>query len=298
MNTIRFVLVILLFWSSAVAQAPATANLWRVNASSLTTPPALQDGPLGVSWNPAVSHYAGSISAGATTVHTSDVVGFSGFLLGIARFYQSGAGVGLHAGRVSVKDLVLTTTSPTSEGTIPVFSQFLGVSGFSSFGPLSVGAAFRVHGARFHSERENGLTFDIGARYQPTQRLGVAAATHFLPIDLSGDETTDYYGGIEYVIAPSLRIGSVNTQIVGMYGLTYRAAETLEHMFSTQMIMGGLLRFGASLTREATLDSHGWRASVAVSALIGRYMLEIARSNGLSDLGATYRVGLRANLLR
>ncbi len=291
-------MLLVLIWSPALAQAPASANLWRVSTASLTTPPAIQDGPLGLAWNPAASRENSAIGAEVNTVQTSDVVGVSGFLLGVARFFENGAGVGFHAGRVSVQDLVLTTTSPTSEGTIPVFSQFLGFTGHASLGPLTVGGAFRIHGARFHFERESGLTFDFGARLHPSERLGIAVATHFLPIDLSGVETTDYYGGIEYLIAPSLRIGGVNTQIIGKYGMTYRAAETFEHMGSAQIVMGGLLRFSVSATRETTLESHGWRASVAVSALIGRYMVEIGRSNGLSDLGATYRVGLRATLLK
>lgn len=290
-------MIVALGWSPALAQAPASANLWRVGTASLTTPPALQTGPVGITWNPTASSVGSGLDAAILTIQTSDVVGLSGYLVGITRQFVGGSAVSINAGRVDVRDLVQTTTSPSSEGTIPVFSQFLGLAGSASVGPILVGGAVRLHDARFHVVRENGLTFDLGASIAANSRLRIALATHFLPIDLSGEETTDYYGGVEYVIAPNVSVGSVGAQIVAMYGVTYRAAETLEHMVGGQMVLGGFFRVGAGIVREATQASHGWRASVAISALVGRYVLEIARSNGLNDLGATYRIGLRAKIL-
>jgi len=54
----------------------------------------------------------------------------------------------------------------------------------------------------------------------------------------------------------------------------------------------------ASVVRETGYQTAGWRPAVAVSVRVGKYQLGIARSNGLNDLGATYRIGLDATLIQ
>jgi hypothetical protein len=206
--------------------------------------------------------------------------------------------LGISGGRIDVRDLVRTSSSPTSEGTIPVFTQFLGVAGQYEAGGLVIGGLFRLHNARFDLETDNGFTLDFGARYRASSRLVVAAATHFLPVDFSDRETTDYYAGIEYTALPSLSIGHVAAQVLTRYGVTYRAAESLEHMVGGGLTLGSHFHLDVSLVREASNQTSGWRPAVAVSVLVGKYQLGVARSNGLNDLGATYRIGLDARLSR
>jgi uncharacterized protein affecting Mg2+/Co2+ transport len=196
-----------------------------------------------------------------------------------------------------VRDLVRTTSSPTSQGTIPVYEQFLGLAGQYEFRGLVIGGLFRLHDARFNLEHDHGYTLDFGARFHASTRLVVAAATHFLPIDLSHQETTDYYAGAEYVAIPNLSIGRVAAQILARYGAIYSAAGKLEHMAGGGLTLGGHFRLDASLVREAGYQSSGWRPALAVSVRIGKYQLGLARSNGFNDLGATYRIGLDATLI-
>jgi len=285
-------------WSPSFGQAPQSANLWRVTTASLTLPPALQTGPAGLAWNPAAENGRSGLSAAVHVAQTSDVVGLSSILVGVSKPIGGNVKIGISGGRIDIRDLVRTSSSPTSEGTIPVFTQFLGASGQYEFGGLVFGGLLRLHNARFDLETSNGFTLDFGARFRASPRLVLAAATHFLPVDISGRETTDYYAGIEYTVLPGLFIGSVEAQVLTRYGLTYHAAERLEHMLGGELMLGGHFRLDASLTRETGYQASGWRPAVAVSISIGKYELGIARSNGLNDLGATYRIGLDARLIR
>jgi hypothetical protein len=219
-------------------------------------------------------------------------------LVGVSRAIGSSARIGISGGRVDVRDLVRTTTSPTSLGTIPVYEQFLGLVGQYDIRGLVLGGLLRLHDARFNLEHDQGLTFDVGARFQPSSRLVVAAATHFLAIDLNGRESTDYYAGAEYVVAPKMRVGRIYAEAIVRYGATFCATERLEHTVGAGLRVGGHFQFDASVVREAGYQSAGWRPAVAVSFRVGRYQLGLARSSGLNDLGATYRIGLDATVFR
>jgi hypothetical protein len=187
-------------------------------------------------------------------------------------------------------------SSPTSLGTIPVYEQFLGLAGQLEIRNLTIGGLARVHDSRFDLDHDQGFTFDLGARMAVTDRLAIAAATHFLAIDLDERENTDYYAGAEYVAAPAMRIGQVAAQLLLRYGATISESENLEHMAGAGIRVGELFHLDASVVRETGYASAGWRPAIAVAFRIGRYRLGVARSNGLNDLGATYRIGLDATL--
>jgi len=174
----------------------------------------------------------------------------------------------------------------------------LGLAGQFEFRGLVLGGLARVHDARFNLEHNHGFTFDLGARLRASSRLVVAAATHFLAIELGDREPTDYYVGAEYIATPGLSIGRVAAEIIVRYGTTYRASEKLEHALGAGLQVGGHFRMDASVVRETGYQTAGWRPAVAVSVRVGKYQLGIARSNGLNDLGATYRIGLDATLIQ
>lgn len=298
MRLVPLSIVLTLCWSHAWGQAPRSANLWRVTAASLTSPPALQIGPVGMAWNPAACIDESGLSGAVHIVQTSDVLGLSSVLVGLSRSAGRNGRVGLSGGRIDVRDLVRTSSSPNSEGTIPVYAQYLGLGGrFESHG-LAIGGLLRLHNAQFDLEREHGFTLDFGARYRASSRLVVAAATHFLPIELSGRETSDYYAGLEFTAIPGVTIGRVAAQVLTRYGVTYKAAEKLEPMIGGGLTLGGHFGLDASMVREAGYLTGGWRPAVAVFFIVGKYQLEVARSNGLNDLGATYRIGLDAAIVR
>jgi len=265
-----------------------------MSTASLTVPPALQTGPMGVIWNPAANVGSAELNAAASFVQTSNVVGLSSMMLGVSRTAGPNGRIGVALGRTDVRDLVRTTSSPTSQGEIPVYSQFLGISGQYALRRLVLGGMIQLNHARFNIERDHGITFDFGARVNLTPRLALAASTHLLSVEFSGAETTDYYAGAEFLVLPHFDIGSIESSLIARYGITYTGLKQLEHMVSWGMVIGGHFHVDASVAREAGYDSQGWRPAVGVAVNVGRYRLGIARSHGLNDLGATYRIGLDA----
>jgi hypothetical protein len=232
-------------------------------------------------------------------IHTSAEIGLSGIVAEVSRSVAGGSAVGLVVGRLDVRDLVRTTTTPTEVGgSIPVYTQFAGLAGRTSHGPVYLGALLRLHDERFDFATESGLTFDLGTRVQLYRRLVLAAATHFLPIDLSRHNTTDYYVGVEYELVSATSIGLTNATVIGRYGATYRSAEALEHGVSLGMSLANMVRLDAAVTREVGFEKAELRTGIAVSLHVGRYLMEVARSSGLNDLGATYRIGIDAVILR
>ncbi len=293
MRPTPFLILSTLCTAPAIGQAPESAGLWRIATGSLAVPPALQSGPLAPTWNPAAGLESQGLAAGLQIVHTSNVVGISGFVGGLTASVGQRAGLGFVLGRLDVRDLIRTTTSPhTAAGSIPVYTQYAGVGGQLSWETVNVGTLFRLNNERFDVIRETGATLDFGVSWRPAPRLQIAAATHFLPINFSKQETTDYYAGIDYLVIRSAHIGTVESQVAVRYGLTYRSYDALEHSLSTGIFLGSYFGLNAALTREAAYGRHEWRPALSLFLRIGNYEVDFARSSGLNDLGATYRVGL------
>ncbi len=281
------------------AQAPSAAGLWRVAATSLSTPPALEMGVTAAFWNPAAPSHSVSLAAGAQVVQTPEALEM-GALLVAADQAVGGAGyVGLLYGRIDVKDLVRTTTSPSSEeGSIPVYEQFLGFRAAYDRGPVAIGAMLQIHDARFDSEAEGGITLDAGFRIEPHPRVTVAAATHLFPLDFSDTESTDFYFGVEAVPVESAGIAGTPTLVALRYGATYRTTGDLEHMLAAGAVINRQVRIDFAVTNESAYGERAWRVGLGLGVRIGRYTIAVARGGGLNDVGATYRVGLDVDILR
>jgi hypothetical protein len=287
-------LIPLILWASvAFGQAPASAELWRVYATSLAIPAALQAGPLGPAWNPAAGPRDGALLGGLHIVHTSSILGLSGFTGGVTKSVSDRVGLGMQLGRIDIRDLVRTTTSPSSVGgPIPVYTQYLGLGGRLEVHTLELGALVRVNNERFDTIDETGLTLDLGLRFEPHRHIAIAAASHFLPIDLSKQPTTDYYAGIEYEFLSAAQIGSISSSVLARLGTTYRAYGALEPSIGTGIFLGEYFGLNASVTREQAHGLHAWRPAISLFLRVGRYQVGFARASSLNDVGATYRVGL------
>ena len=279
------------------AQAPDLTLLWRVSGGVLTTPAALQQGPIGVFWNPAAVHGTPGLGLGLEVMHTPDVVSMSSLLGGVT--YQIGhyLGVGLCGGRVSVGDLVRTSTSPESEqGDIPVYAQFVGAAAGTAVGPLSVGAELRVHDVRLDADAEQSLTVDVGVRVRPTANLTLAAASQFATLDLSGDPAAAYSAAAEYRVRPGSALGG-RALVLGRYGIEVRGNGDVEHLVSAGLGLGDRLRVDLAMLRADGYGTAAWEPVIGVEFRAGRYRVGVARGSGLNGVGATYRIGLNAGVL-
>jgi hypothetical protein len=274
------------------AQAPPSAGLWKVTATSQALPPALETGSTASFWNPAAPPTAAT-SVGLELFQTGDVLGLSGLFLGGTHSLPGGVTVGLLLARVQVRDLVRTTTSPSSEGEpIAVHDQMAGLQVAFERGVVRVGGILRLHDSRFDAIDEGGVTSDFGVRVQPLERVTLAASTHFLPLDLAREPTTDYYLGAEVVVVEAVPIGVGALRLRARYGMTLHDAEGSDHQFGIGAAVSDALYLDAGLTREAAYGGRLWRPAVRLGLNVGRYVVWATRGSGANDLGATYRIAL------
>jgi len=279
--------------SAAGAQAPAAAELWRVAAASLASPPALQIGATSTFWNPGSPNGQRGGAAGIEIIHTSSVLGLSGLLLGGSLPLSGPVRAGLVLGRMQIRDLVRTTTSPDSEeGSIPVYEQFAGGHLAFQSSAFEAGALLAVHNARFDIESETGFTLDLGFRVHPFRRLTIAAATHLLPITLTSESTTDYYAGAEYIVVDHWKLSSLDARLALQYGATYRNSGDLDHTINAGFTVNEQVHIDAALTNEAAYGQRQWRPGIALGLRFGRYTVLFSHGTGINDVGGTYRVGL------
>jgi len=292
-------LIVSLLSVRAGAQAPDAAELWRVAAGSLALPAALSTGATAGFWNPASGDGRIGASVGVEVVHTSSILGLSGLMVGGTLPVSRSLRIGILAGRMQVRDLVRTTTSPDSEaGSIPVYEQLGGAQAVLGSGWLRIGAVLAVHHARFDVESETGATLDVGVRAQPIDRFTVAAATHFLPITLGREPSTDYYGAVEYVALDRLALADLRTRLAVRYGATLRPTGDLEHLVGVAVAVNDEVLVDAALTSESAYGHRDLRPSVAVGLRIGRYTIVLSHGAGINDVGGTFRVGLDVGFRR
>jgi hypothetical protein len=302
---------LLLLPLALAAQAPASADLWRLSAASLTSPAALEAGATAAFWNPAAAWNGARAAAGAQVLETPDVLGVGGLIIGLGYRLSPGLAAQMLVARTSVNDLVRTTTSPNSDpGDIPVYEQLVGVGLALRRGAATGGAMLRFHNARFDTERDNGLTLDLGAR-ATLWRCSVAAATHFFPVDISSRDLTDFYAGGEcQPLSPG--IWGARGRVFLRYGVSARrgCAEcgvgsggstrgtALEHLAGVGLELDQRFRVDAAVAREVGYAEADWRPVLGVWFTVGRYAVSAARASGLGGLGATYRIGLDVDVLR
>lgn len=275
------------------AQVPASAELWRVPAATAALPAALEPGPTGPFWNPAQGADSRWV-IGTQLVETPDAVGLTAIVAGLNYRLSQTVRLVLLVARADLGDLPRTTTSPTSEmGTIAVYEQLAGVGANLDLGGLRLGLLLRGHDARFDADRQRGATADAGVRLRLGQRLTVAAASHFFPLDLTGREYTDYYAAVQYALnTPS--VWGARSQILVRYGASLRQHPSggLEHGIGLGWSVNDRFGVDTRVTREVAYGGAAWRPSLGMRLRVGRYTVSAARAAGLNDLGASYRVGL------
>jgi hypothetical protein len=277
------------------AQAPQSADLWRLSAASLAGPAALESGATAAFWNPAAAQSDDRLRAGVEVLETPDVLSISGLLGGVSYRVTRSLATQVLIGRIGVTDLIRTTTSPASEpGDIPVYEEMVGVGAALRRGPITGGALLSGHDARFDADRSAGLTMDAGVRLA-LPRLTLAAATHFFPVNGTDRRVTDYYAGAEYdVVRPHL--WGAPGRIVLRYGLSTGERTGPEHGGGLGLALANQFRLDASLVRERGYADAAWRPTLGLQFRVGRYSIAAARATGLNGIGASYRVGLDVDL--
>ncbi len=236
---------------------------------------------------------ASDLAIGAHVVHTSATLGLSGLIAGAGLPLPQRFRVGFLVGRVNIRDLVRTTTSPDNTGSsIPVYEQFVGGTLAFTNAWLTVGTGLHLHESRFDIEKKNGITLDAGVRIRPLHRLLVAASTHLLPVDFSKDPATEYLAGAQYTAWERHTEDGAQLRALIRYGITYRPDGGWEHLIGLGAELHDRLLVDAAVASESGVVERTWRPSVSLGLRFGRYTIALAHGLGTNDVGGTFRVGL------
>lgn len=274
------------------AQAPSWADLWRIAGGTLAQPGAVADGPTGAFWNPTALGGGLRPSVALDAFQTPEVVNVRGVLLGAGMGLGRRIGVGLLAGRMSVGDLIRTTSSPVSvEGEIPVYSQFLGAAAAAGSGPLRAGVSLLVHDARLDGLDEQGVTLDVGVRFTPVPGLVIGGATHLGNAVVTDGPAAEYLLGAEYGFGIPPVLG-MDSRLFARGGVTLREAGAGDGLGSVGLLLARALLIDAGVIWAGGYGTGAWQPVLGVAFRAGSYRVGIARGNGAGGTGGSFRVTL------
>lgn len=281
----------------ASAQQATGTTLWRVAATTLTTPPALALGAAAALWNPAQTEDSARVQLAFEAIQTPSSVDAAG-VIATARIPAGKLGrIGLIYGRVGLSDITQTTDSPDPTGsTVPVYTFAFGANWARKIGGTNVGATLAFHETRLDVARADRLTLDVGAsRTLAGDRFRIAAATHFFSSLKTNDPAQDVYAGVE----ARLWEGAVSARgdravIRGRYGISFAHGFSADHQFGLGAELSRIVGFEVLVAREGSYAGGGWRPAAGLRLAIGKYRLTLARDAGLNELGSGYRVGVEA----
>jgi hypothetical protein len=280
----------------AAAQEAAGTALWRLAGTTLPVPPALATGTAATFWNPAQREDSVRTQLALEGIQTPTEIGASGVLAAVRMRARSLGYVGLLYGRVGLSDLTRTSDTPDPIGpAVPVFTYALGVTWSRAFGRTTLGATLAYHETRLDAAHAGRVTLDVGTSYalDPAGRLRIAATTHFISALSVNDPAQDLYAGIEARLWQGPLWGD-RAVVRGRYGVAFGHGFGADHQAGLGLDLGGVVGLDASVVREGSYGSAGWRPVAGIRVTIGKYRITLARGVGVNDLGSAYRVGVNA----
>ena len=294
MQRIGLVMLGLLGAASAASGQQATGTtLWRLVGTTLATPPALATGPAAAIWNPAQTEDSARLQLGVDAIQTPSAVDATGIIATVrARAGKLGQ-LGFIYGRVGLSDVSQTVDSPDPTGsTIPVYTFAVGGTWSRLVAGTSLGATLALHETRLDVSRADRWTIDVGgSRPLFSDRLRVAAATHFFSSLRANDPAQDIYAGVEGRIWSGAMSGN-RVVVRGRYGISFAHGFTADHQFGAGAEFGKTAALDLMLAHEGSYGPGSWRPVGGLRLSIGKYRITIARDGGVNDLGSSYRVGV------
>lgn len=271
-------------------QAPVSSFLWKLADQTLGAPLALASGATGMFWNPASIAHLPTVAAGVQVVRAPAIIGIDGLVAGATTRLTPHLAFGLSIGRLDMRNIVRTTSSPISVlGSIPIYDQMAALTVAGTAGPVALGFTLRGHDSRFDIESENGLTADIGIIVSGSTRLKLAAATHLQSFKLGQDEATSYLAAISYDVG-GFSLGTDSVAVSVAYGFAARARSLVDHTIALDLLVSKVARVSGSAVREEGFTGTAWRPTVEVTLILGKYTIGVARSEGLNGIGPSYRI--------
>lgn len=275
------------------AQSGAGAELWRLAAVTIPSPPALATGAPSVYWNPAQT---GPGQVGVDLVQTPQAVGATGVVAAVRLAPGRIGSIGFLYARMSLGDLTHTTDSPDPDGAqIPYYTQRAAVTWAREFGRSTLGLAASFHDSRLDGSTDDRWSIDIGVSQRVGERLRLAAATRGFR-RVGTDPAQDVSGGVEYRFWQGPLWHDTPGAALIRYGIGVGHPGGVDHQFGVGLIVGTPVTLDVVLAREASYGNTAWRGAAGFRVAVGRYRMSFSRDAGISDLGSSYRVGLEATL--
>lgn len=281
----------------ARAQEEAAAQLWRVAATTVPTPPALATGGPSAFWNPAQPLGNARLVAGLDVIQAPTEVGASGLLAAVHVRVPSLGHLGLLYGRMQMNDLVRTTVSPDPQpGSVAFYAHTVGLTWARRLAGTNLGATFAFHENRLDLQQSRRLTFDVGVARQLGASIRVAAATHFLSPE-NEPAARDVYGAVGLrLFRGELWEGAGVGTFELRYGVSLAHGFPADHLVGLGFELGTVFGADLQVAHEGGYAAPGWRPVGGLRLAVGQYRVTVARDAGVNDIDSAFRVGLEVQL--
>jgi len=284
-------------WARGLAAQPVPArDLWEFPLGAVLEPAALAAEPGAGLWNPAASALrAGErIRLGVASLSSGSAQGVDGQLLSASFRRASGTTLGLSVARTSVAGLVRTDTDPQSVGDISYASTLVSATATKTLVPhLTAGLAVRWREGRADQVVHTAVAADLGVVVHDLPwRNARLALSSFL-----------WRPGREVDDRPAV-VAAVDARVVGE-----SAARELRLGLSQNNVNRGVTERGpflsgrlerlearAAIVRAGAGGSAVTRIRSGLAVYYARYVVGVAREEGISGLGPVYQFTLSSIL--
>lgn len=286
-------LVALCWAGNVAAQTVPARDLWEFPLGTMFEPAALASEPGAGLWNPATAALAAPVRYrfGVASLSAGSAQGVDGQLVSAAARRESGTTLSLSVARSGIGGLVRTDTDPQAIGNIPYTTWLISAGAARELVPhLTAGVAVRWRYGQSDQLKGDAYAADFGAVLHDLPLLNARiAASSFL-----------WRPGREIDDRPAF-VSAMDLRILG--SSHEREART---GFSYDHINRGVQEYGPTLSgkydrveaRLAWLRSQAGgnqsvsRVRTGVALHYTRFVVGIAREEGVSGLGAIYQFTL------
>ncbi len=284
-------------WATRLGAQPVPArDLWEFPLGALFEPPALAGEPGAGLWNPATIAIPNGerMRIGVASLTTGSAQGVDGQLLSGAWRRATGATLGVSLARAGVSGLVRTESDPQSVGTIAYNTTLLSLAASREVVPhLTVGAAVRWRNGQSDHVSRNAVAADFGAVLHALPwRDARVALSSFL-----------WRPGREIEDRPAV-IGAADLRLVGDSRTREVRAGYSESAVNRgarergPFVSGRFARLEgrAGVTRTSAGATSITRLRTGLALYAARYVVGVAREEGLEGLGPVYQFTLSSRI--
>lgn len=280
-------------WANPLGAQPVPAReLWEFPLGAIFEPPALATEPGAGLWNPATSALpAGErLRMGVASLTAGAAQGVDGQLLTATLRRQSGVTLGISVARAAIAGLVRTDSDPQSVGDIPYNSTLFSLSAARQLVPhVTAGVAMRWRNGRA----------DQASRYAAAADLGVVI--HNLPVLNARIAASSFLWrpGREIEDRPAV-VAAVDVRVLGGRTLREMRAGYAQHGVNRGAQERGPF-ISARFDRLEARAGYLWASAGAndvsrvrsgLALHLNRYIVGVAREEGLTGLGPVYQFTL------